>query len=246
MSQTKEIRMSQIDKVFEEIGKFVLQKTDYSFVPAQTLIKAHTEKLSQTGDISFATTIQPWLNSITNPKDLHDFKQIISENEDEFARKLIEASSEWTLPVQTVKFKQFRCLLFLDRPKSYSVILKTVLFDDALYGQWYRTNGKTIYAVKFAQQSNDKSLVEHRCQLVTKVLHNLLNASGFKMVSSVAENDVDANDLVEIFVSCARRDDPKRDIRRNDCEFNNNNKARLIVCSSVTSKSGRTADDIIR
>lgn len=239
--------MSQIDELFEEMGKFILKKTDFSFVRAQNLIKSHTEKLSQTGDISFPTTIQPWLNSIANPKDLYDFKQIIKENEDEFAQNLIQASKEWTFPIQTVQFKQFRCLLFLDRAKSYGVILKTVLYDDALYGQWYRTNGKTIYAVKFAQQSNDKSLVEYRCQLVTKVLSNLLNASGFKVVSDVAENEVDAKDLVEILVSCAKRADPKRDITRNDIELNNNNnKSKLIVCSSVTSKTGRTADDIIR
>lgn len=238
--------MSQIDELFGEIGKFVLKTTDFSFERAQTIIKSHTEKLSQTGDISFPTTVQPWLNSIENPHDLKDFKQIITENDDEYAEKLIKASSGWTFPIQTVKLKQFRCLLFLDRPKSYSGILKTVLYDDALYGQWNRTDGKTIYAVKSAQQSNDRNLIEHRCQLVTKVLTNLLKVSGFETASKEVKHGVDAKNAFEISVSCARRDDPKRDNRQKEVELNNNNKSRLIVCGSVTSKSAHTADDIIR
>lgn len=240
------LKMTQIDELFVEIAKFVLKKTDFSFARAQTMIKSHTEKLSETGDVGFPTTIQPWLNIIENPSDLRKQKQLINESDEEFAQKLIEASTSWTLPIQAIKMKQFRCLLFLDRPKCYNGILKTVLYDDAIYGQWHRINDKIIYAVQLVNQSYDKSLVEHRCKLVAKVLTNLLQASGFQMASNVGEHKIDPENVIDILVSCARRDDPQRLNRQREIEVNNNSKSRLIVCGSVIMKSGLTADDFIR
>lgn len=246
--------MTQLDEFFVQIAKFVLNKTDFSFERSQAVIKSHSEKLWQTGDIGFPTTVQPWLNAIENPSDLNDLKRIIGEeNQDEFGRKLIEISSNWMFPIRSVQFGQFRCLLFLDRPKCYAGILKTVLYDDASsYGQWCRSNGShdMVYKVQLMKQSYDNSLIEHRCMLVAKVLTNLMQASGFQMASSAmngnGDGDSDNNNLVEILVGCASRDDRKRLCRRNDSEFNNNNNSKSIICGSVTSKSGFTAGDIIR
>lgn len=242
--------MTQLDEFFVQIAKFVLNKTDFSFTRTQTIIKSHSEKLCQTGDIIFPTTVQPWLNAIKNPNDLNDLKQIIGENQEEFGRKLIEISSNWMFPIQTVQFGQFRCILFLDRPKCYAGILKTVLYDDASYGQWYRSNGSNdLYKVQLMKQSYDNSLIEHRCMLVAKVLANLMQVSGFQMASSAMNGGgdfVDENNLVEILVGCACRDDRKRLSRRNNGELNNNTKSISIICGSVTSQSGFSAGDIIR
>lgn len=239
--------MTQFDELFVQIAKFVLKKSDFSFTRAQTMIKSHTENLSQMGEIGFPTTIQPWLNVIENPNDLNDVEQVINENEAEFARKLIEISSTWMFPVQDVKFDQFRCLLFLDRSKCYSNILKTVLYDDAHYGQWYCTNGvKSVYDVQLLKQSHDNSLIEHRCALVAKMLYNAMKVSGFEMISPAMECGFDAKNVVEILVDCARRDDPKTVNRRNNVELNNNVKSRLIVCGNVKSESGYTTEEIIR
>lgn len=166
--------MTQLDEFFGQIAKFVLNKTDFPFTRTQTIIKSHSEKLWQSGDIGFPTTVQPWLNAITDPNDLNDLKQIVGEqNQDEFGRKLIERSLNWTFPIQTVQFGQFRCLLFLDRPKCYAGILKTVLYDDASYGQWCRLND-VVYKVQLMKQSYDNSLIEHRCMLVAKVFISFL------------------------------------------------------------------------
>lgn len=233
--------MTQIDKLFTQIAKFVLNQTDLSFSRTQTIIRQHTEKLAQSGDIGFPTTIQPWWNTINNPDQLKDLKQIINENEDEFARKLIEISSEWMFPIEMVKFKQFRCLLFLNRIKCYSNILKTVLYDDASYGQWHHTND-TYYAVQMIKQSDDNTLLEHRCVLIAKVLNNLLQFQ--------TNTEKSAENLVEILVTCARRDAAgKRAERQIKIEFNNNDgtKSRsIIVCGSVYTRPGLIANDFIR
>lgn len=76
-----------------------------------------------------------------------------------------------------------------------------------------------------------------------------MQVSGFRMASSAmnsGDGDFGANDLVEILVGCANRDDRKRLSRRSESELNNNTKSKLIVCGSVTSKSGFSAGDIIR
>lgn len=248
--------MTQIDEFFVQIAKFVLKKTDFSFSRAQTMIKQHTDKLSQIGDIGFPTTIQPWLNIVKDPNDVKDLNQIIDEDEDEFARKLIEISSEWAFPIESVRFKQFRCLLFLDRPKCFSGVLRTVLFDDANYGEWYRAHNtdddkNRIYAVQLVKQSEDNNLVEHRCMLTATVLDNLLRVSGIKTVTKSKDNERNANNLSEIFVTSARKGGAKRINRQNNEESNNNNnnnstKFKPIVCGSVVSKSGNSADEYIR
>lgn len=244
--------MTQIDELFSQIGKFVLNHGDLKFSRAQTVVKQHTEKLSQSGDIGFPTTIQPWLNAIENPGDsLKNVKQIIHDNEDDFARKLVEISAEWLYPIQSVKFKQFRCLLFLDRQKCYDGILKTVLYDDASYGQWHDANDAgTIYTVRLVESSSDNTLIGHRCTLISRVLANLLRFSGFKMQPNGHEIEFNARNLMEILVTCARRDGAKKVNKHNDIEMNNNGienaKSTLIVCGSVTSRSGLTANDYIQ
>lgn len=172
---------------------------------------------------------------------------ICDSDDAEFARNLIETSANWLFPIQKVQFKQFRCLLFLDRPKCYSNVLKTVLWGDASYGQWHhKSDVKSIYSVQLKQSNN--SLVEHRCMLIAKALNNLLQISGSRTQSN--ENGHEAMDLVDIFVTCGRRDGAKSINRQNDMELNNNGNAkartRSIVCGSVTSRSGLTADDFIR
>lgn len=244
--------MTQIDELFSQIAKFVLNDSDLTFsTRAQTVVKQHTEKLSG-GDIGFPTTIQPWLNAIANPGDaLKNVKQIIDDNEDDFARKLVDISADWVFPIQAVRFKQFRCLLFLDRQKCYDGILRTVLYDDASYGQWHDANdADTIYTVRLAKSSGDNSLVEHRCTLIARVLANLLRFSGFKTQPNGHASEFNARNLMEILVTCARRNGAKKANRQNDMEMNNNAsgnaKSTLIVCGSVTGRSGLTANDYIQ
>lgn len=249
--------MTQMDEFFVQIANFVLSPRDFSISRAQTMIKQHTEKLSQIGDIGFPTTIQPWLNIIKNPSDAQTLQQIINENEDEFARKLIEMSSEWIFPIRSVQFKQFRCLLFIDRPKCFTGVLRTVLFDDANYGQWNRSidtdvEKKRIYAIQLVKQSDDKSLVEYRCMLIAKVLNNLLRVSGIETSLNSNKHERNAKNVLDIFVTCARRDGAKRIGRQHNMENNNNNnddndmKFTSIVCGSVISRSGYSADEYIR
>ncbi|XP_031627651.1 DALR anticodon-binding domain-containing protein 3 [Contarinia nasturtii] len=247
--------MTQLDELFEQIGKFVLKQADFTFMRAQTIVKQHTEKLSQIGDIAFPITVQPWLNAIetNSAESRNDLKQIINESETEFARKLCEASTEWMFHIEMVKFSEFRCLLFLNRPKCYSDFLKTVLYDDASYGQWHHHNtndDNTNYAVEVVKQSNDNSLVAHRLQLITKVLINLLRSSGFEANAAKFDvNSLENNNLTEVLVKSARRDGGKRANRQSELELNNNanRKSITIICGNVTiCRPGLTADDFIR
>lgn len=235
--------MSQIDQVFVQIAQFILDQPDFLFEKPQSTIKQHTEKLSQIGDIGFSKTIQQWLNVVTEPGYLAGRKEIINEDEVDFARKLIAMSSAWSLPIQEVKFKQFQCLIFLNRQKCYSNLLKTVLCDDASYGQWQHAhNAETLYKVQLIKQTEANSLVEHRCALVSKVLHNLLRISGMTPDGCPSN----AQNLVEILITSAKRSKTNKANRQDEMELNNNVESRLIVCGNVSSNTGFSADDFIR
>lgn len=248
-SFNKIVKMTPLDELFAQIGKFVLKQPDFVFMRAQTIVKQHTEKLAQIGDLAFPITAQPWLNAIdASPDHKNDFKHIFNESETEFAEQLYELSQEWIFPVSRCEFNQFRCLLFLNRQKCYSNLLKTVLYDET--ASYDANSGDSKYAIRLVKQSNDTCLVEYRLQLIAKVLNNLLRNSRCDMNTAKANvNSIENKSLTDVLVKSARRDGGKRAIRQSDdIELNNNanRKTISIICGNVVSKQGLTADDIIR
>lgn len=235
--------MSQLEQFFAQVTAVVLNEEKPShFTHHQNVIKPHTERLTKHGDIAFPTQTNAWSHIINQSKDVNTMK-IFGDNNDEFARKLIDVSTNWTFPIKKVVFQDFWCDLYLDRPKSFTNVLKTVLNVESHYGQWYKSDdARKSFAVKASVDLNGNSPTEHRCMVLAKVLNNLLVASGFE---TAPQFDPSSKDVVEVMVTPARKDIQETD-RPSDVEQNNNDKNRTqirIVCGAVRGRSDKTAND---
>lgn len=231
--------MKTLEQFFGKMSTFVLEQNGLTPIHHQSTIKQHTEKLPLHGDFGFPIAFQAWSHLVEDANGFDGTRKVIDKHANhEFIKKLIELSSEWGFPIKEVKFQPFRCLFFLNREQCFRNILKTVIFDDASYGQWHRsTDQKYRIDIKSDEESN---LTKYRCGMVAKVLSNLLHASGFETIP--CDNNADGNDLVDILVTSARRDGERTAERP---EFNNNAETRTVFCGAVKSKICQSANDFI-
>lgn len=233
--------MNTLEQIFGKIAEFVLQENGMTPYRHQNVIKQHTEKLPTYGDFGFPTTFQAWSHFVQDANCLDGTKKVIdSDPNGKSIEKLIEISAECGFPIEKVKFQPFRCLLFLNRQQCFSRVLKTVIFDNPLYGQWQQSNDK-LYQID-AQTPDENNLTKYRCTMVAKVLVNLLRTSGFSTVQSGGKN-ANVDNLVDILVTFARRENGGKSVE--SLEFNNNAETRKIICGAVRSRRSQTADDFI-
>lgn len=236
--------MNQISELFTQITAFVLKEKNCLLSNQHNIIKHHTDKLSQYGDLGFPTTTHAWINHFQNNDDLKNATKIISENDEEFTKKLIAISSKWMFPIERVVLQRFRCLLFLNREKCYTNLLKTVIFSGTHYGEWHQNaDAADMYAIQSDKHSNDHNLTEYRCELVAKVLLNLLQASGFDTQQHGGK--FHGKNAIDILVTSAKNDAKQKE-RSNEIEQNNNIDSRKIICGSVKNRSILSADEFIQ
>lgn len=231
--------MDTLDQYFDKVAAFVLEQNGLTPMRHQNVIKQHTDKLPIHGDFGFPITLQAWLHFAQNPNCFEGTKRIIErDGNGAFIKKLIEFSSKFDYPIERVKFQPFRCLLFLNREKCFGRVLKTVIFDDQLYGRWVQSNEK-IYNIE-ANKQGDNCLTEYRCAMIARVLINLVYASGFETLQSGTKNANFVN-ILNILVTCGKRE--AADDRE---EYNNNNpETRRIICGAVRSRRSHSVDDFI-
>lgn len=231
--------MDTLEQYFDKVAAFVLEQNGLTPMRHQNVIKQHTDKLPIHGDFGFPITMQAWFHFAQNPNGFDGTKRIIErDGNGAFIKKLIEFSSKFDYPIERVKFQPFRCLLFLNREKCFGRILKTVIFDDPLYGRWVHSN-ENVYNIE-AHKLGDNSLTEYRCAMIAKVLINLVHASGFETLRSDAKNANVVN-ILNVLVTCAKRE--TADDRE---EYNNNyTETRRIVCGVVRSRRNQSVNDFI-
>lgn len=234
------IKMSQIEKFILNISDFVLKNANNGHTRRSDNIRHHTDKLALFGDFGFPITKQSWYSQYhKRPSDLKDSANIIDGNEDEFKETLIKISSDWMLPIKRVDIQKFRCSLFLNRAQCFRNVLEMVLFSDAQYGRW--TKQSIQYDVQLYQRTNEYTLTEHRCKILTSALINLLEASGFHTTKNGQQfADYPA---IGIMVTSSRHGefDQKRKL-----EVDMNNNSRRIICGAVKSTDNQTPDDFIQ
>lgn len=236
--------MSQVEQFLAHISEFITKDKNGTFARHSTTIRHHTDKLALFGDFGFPITRQAWhcRGRAAKTDALDNMTNIFDGNEGEFKSALIAASSGWPFPIERIDIQKFRCLVFLDRAKCFRNVLKAVLHDDRHYGRWQQqSNALIAYDIQLHQRTDERTLTEYRCALVSKALANLVAVSGLELVQN-GRQCVDKS-VVEISVTSSRLD--VRDQRR-PCEIDYNNNTRRIICGTVKYRAGQTFDDYIR
>lgn len=232
--------MSQIEKFIVNITDFVLKNANDGYIRRSDNIRHHTDKLAIFGDFGFPITKQSWYSQYhKRPNDLNDGAKIIEGDEDEFKDTLIKISSDWMLPIKRVDIQKFRCSLFLNRAQCFRNILEMVLFSDPHYGRWQKQ--PVQYDVQLYQRTNEYTLTEHRCKLLTSALINLLEVSGFHTIKNGQQyGDYPA---IGIMVTSSRHGECEQ---KRTMEVDMNNNSRRIICGVVKSNNNQTPHDFIQ
>lgn len=170
-----------------------------------TLIKIHSEKLSQLGDVSFPCTSEIWLKYFPYVNDMFNEEafQLGCDNVELVERekqKLLNAAKEWLFPIRHIRIRQDRCQLHLQRNVIIQYLIPQVL-QNPKYGILKKVAGKYVYLNSLGmQQSERQDLTFYRSQLLHSVLQKLLQYSSWHVLENKT-NCSNENTTLELNVS---------------------------------------------
>lgn len=187
------------------INYFVTPTTAYEFQnfrKISTLIRIHSEKLSQCGDVSFPSKTEIWLNYFPESnRELNEAAfQMASDNVEVAQRekeKFLLVAKEWQYPVEKLFIRQERIHLQLQRHVIVKRLVPQVLISDN-YGQLQKEMGKYIYLNPLPVNANEEDLSFYRSKLMFNALKKLLKYSRWNEVNN--KNDLVDSSLLELQV----------------------------------------------
>ncbi|CAG9859013.1 unnamed protein product [Phyllotreta striolata] len=129
------------------------------------LIRRHTKKLNELGDVSFPLNINNWYQYIDSTAgSKSDVSSIIHYNhphsDDEVAKRLIEDSSKWTIEVKEVIYRNNDAHVFIKRSSNlYRAVIKQVLDLNDKFGSsdLFKNNVK-LKIIPDVDESNTQQL----------------------------------------------------------------------------------------
>ena len=154
-----------------------------------TLIRIHSEKLSQLGDVSFPCKTEIWLKYFPYASDLLNEEAFqLSCGNDEHVEKekqrLVEASKQWLFPILHLHIKQERCQLHLQRNAIIQYLIPQ-LMQNPKYGVLKKATNKHVYLNALAEQQLERQdLTFYRSQLLYNVLQRLLQYSSWNVLQN--------------------------------------------------------------
>lgn len=165
-----------------------------NFRKISTLIRIHSEKLKQCGDVSFPSNTEIWLNYFPESnKELNDAAFQMASNDVNVAQKekdkFLSAAKEWQYPVEKLFIRQERIHLHLQRHVIIKRMIPQVLTSDN-YGQLQKELNKNISLNSLPETANDEDLSFYRSKLMFNTLRKLLKYSRW---NEVDKNKADIN-----------------------------------------------------
>lgn len=178
--------------IIEHFVKSQSREVVESYGKVSSLIRIHSEKLSQLGDVSFPCKKEIWLKYFPNAKDLlnEEAFQLVCDNNEQVEnekQKFVEASKQWLFPILHLHIKQERCQLHLQRNAIIQYLIPQ-LMQNPKYGVLKKATNKHVYLNALVEQQLEmQNLSFYRSQLLYNVLQRLLQYSSW----NVLENKMD-------------------------------------------------------
>ncbi|KAI8116703.1 hypothetical protein FF38_09941 [Lucilia cuprina] len=168
-----------------------------------TLIRIHSEKLQQSGDVSFPCKTEIWLNYFPDcSRKLNESAFQLAKVEDEVGEqeksKFLEAAKEWLFPVAKLVVRQERIHLHLHRSVIVARLVPDVLTSDN-YGQLQKVANKKVYLNQLLENCTQDDLSFYRNKLMHNVLQKLLQYSRWHQVDNKEEN-MENNSIINVQV----------------------------------------------
>lgn len=232
--------MSLIQEFFNGLIKNLVDDDKFND-PNQSVVKQHTDKLAQNGDLGFPLLTKAWLPIVRDATILNTEK-IFDDSDTDYKDQLVKRSEQWPLQIEKVVCSPDRCIVFIRRRDCFAKVMHDVIVQGKNYGKSPKELGK--YVTIDIDASNADGLTQYRCTLVKNVLTNLIAYSKYDMAKEAGDN------VVNVIVCHPR----SRQIKDGSIlEWNNNHsgymKKQLIVCGAIKCGSRMekiSAEDYIR
>ncbi|XP_050508839.1 uncharacterized protein LOC126886040 isoform X2 [Diabrotica virgifera virgifera] len=149
---------------------------------SQNIIRTHTKKLNELGDLSFPTNTKNWYQFIDvikeeSVKSVNIVKFEISETTRELVtEQLLQKSSSWPIEINKIVFKKADAHIHLKRsPVLYKTVIKHVLMQDSQYGSCpiMSNNFNVGFSVNI-EDSNIVNLTTLRMMILKEVAENFI------------------------------------------------------------------------
>lgn len=232
--------MSLIQEFFNSLIRNLIGDNNFNDAN-QNVVKQHTDKLIQNGDIGFPLLTKAWL-SVVRDATIMDTEKIFDDADTDFKDQLIKRSEQWPLQIEKILCSPDRCVLFIRRRDCFAKVMSNVIVQGKNYGKTPKELG--AYVAIDIDTSNADGLTQYRCTLVKNVLSNLIAYSKYDMAKEAGDNVINV-------IICHSRSRLMRD--GSISEWNNNHsgymKKQLIVCGSIKNGSRKeniSAEDYIR
>lgn len=233
--------MSLIQEFFNELIKDLI-KDDTFDDPHQNVVKQHTDKLGQNGDMGFPLLTKAWLPIVRDANRIIKLEKLFDENNAANMEALVQRSEKWPLQIERALCSPDRCVLFIRRRECFAKVMQIVLAEGRNYGKTPKEMGKQLTIDM--DVSNADGLTQYRCALVKSVLTNLIAYSKYDIGKDGGEN------MLNVIVCHPK----SRQIKDGSIlEWNNNHsgymKKQLVICGPITFGSRGdmiTAEDYIR
>lgn len=201
----------------EELYKYVSGSEN---INDSNIIRIHTRKLEQLGDISFPSDAKSWSSHISSK---HICKDSVVDPSPNMLQNMIDISSNWPLTISNaVVDDKNNVLLYLDRQNIYSKIFSLVLKSNNQYGSQNIGCNRNIYVRSFSETANinDFDLSNLKIYLLQKVIIRLLNFTNYNVVDS---ETLDPSTVLEFVLNNAK---------------SNSSKVVYILCGPVLNTQG--------
>jgi hypothetical protein len=183
------------------------------------IIRKHSKKLDQLGDISFPLNIKNWTQIVDKPKfnrdGEHNIFDLLSPGKELNAHleSLIEKSKSWCLTIKKCEVKNNDVHLYLNRPAVITLCITTVL-QEGNYGlpKYFQERIAITVDDSLHCDSENMSLTQLRVHTIQSVASNIINC--------LSDSSLEANYNVKI------------KLNSNEQEKN------VLVCGSVLNEAG--------
>ncbi|XP_046749656.1 DALR anticodon-binding domain-containing protein 3 isoform X2 [Diprion similis] len=164
-----------------------------------SILKINNENLSEYGDVCFLTNLDTWKkvfrNSFTPTTSCGNIlEHYLIRNEIKFEdcdavekafQNIVQASSNWSLKIETCQLRNERVSVFLNRTQTFANGLARIVVRDHSYGQLTPKCGSFFFHIV---KDLDSDLTNLRLRLIKGVAENIVKANGYQ-VSEGSDSD---------------------------------------------------------
>ncbi|KAM7348910.1 uncharacterized protein ACRADG_008073 isoform 1-T1 [Cochliomyia hominivorax] len=165
-----------------------------------TLVRIHSEKLFQLGDVSFPCKTEIWLNYFPETKrQLNESAFEISNDDKLELKKFLDVANKWPFPVERLVVRQERIHLHLQRYVIVRRLVPEVLKNNK-YGQLQKAESKLVYLNHLSESCPDEDLSFYRSKLMYNVLKKLLKYSRWNEEENAKSDRKDKDSILNLQV----------------------------------------------